>query len=174
MSEFAAAAPPGPVIVPAPSGAGTPLPSLSRRPPPGPGRGWSGDSEATEAVRDPGEEGQQGRAGGAAGCGGGGHRLSWRAAPARRGHVRLSAPAWPVAPEPRGPARVTRHRPRARCPAAARPRFPPPLPPPRLGYTDQAWLSAGRRRHQAATWLRNRRLLHPSLAVRHPLDSGPR
>lgn len=63
MSEFAAAAPPGPVIVPAPWG-GDPLAFPVSEAPSRPWSGWSGDSEATIAVRDPGEEGQRGRAGG--------------------------------------------------------------------------------------------------------------
>ena len=46
-------------------GGGYPLAFPVLEAPPGPGQSWSGDSEATEAVRDPGEEGQRGRAGGA-------------------------------------------------------------------------------------------------------------
>lgn len=82
--------------------------------------------------------------GGGGGRGGGGRGLSWRAAPARRGHARLSVPTWPAAPGCQAPARATRRRPPARCPAAARPRSPPPLPPPHLGHTEQPRLSVGR------------------------------
>lgn len=137
--------------------------SLSGRPPPHPGRGWSGKSEATGAVRDPGVEGRRGGRGGTGCCG-----LSWKAAPARRGRVCLSEQAWSEAPEPRGPAqeRETRCPPPARYPVAAHPHSPPPLPPPRLGNTGQNHSVRARRPQPpaaGASFPQARALPHPRL-----------
>lgn len=124
----------GPVIVPVLSG-WDPLdfPVWEAPSPPWPRLEW--EKRSHRSCEGPWSGGAEG----AGGAGQGGCGLSWKAAPARRGRVCLSEQAWSEAPEPRGPAREreTRCPPPARCPVAAHPHSPPPLPPPRLGNTDQ-------------------------------------